>query len=167
MRDGTRRAPRTGLWPKVDYYEMLQPPGEQSHPVDQALQRDPGIRRTYHRVRRLVSKVSVAEASKAAFRDLQDARVLQIEQEGRLAFNLGVELGLLVGRQDALRRVARPGRQEDTLVRTGRMMLEDPGSPAEDALLGLIELVWAVAAGPSAVGRIRRVHARSRSGPQL
>src|SRR5204863_573417 len=109
---------------------------------------DRGIRRTYHRVRRLVGKVSVAETSKAAFRDLQDARVLQVAQEGRLAFNLGVELGLVVGRQEALRRVARPGRREDTLVRTGRMMFEDPGSPADEALLGLIELVWAVAAGP-------------------
>jgi hypothetical protein len=81
-------------------------------------------------------------------RNYADAALLLRALEAQLAFNVGAELGIVAGRQDALARVARsPMRGTDALRRALKAL--DGTATTADSLLGLIEAAWALAAGPA------------------
>lgn len=136
-------------WPSRNHFvEIAAPSPDQPHPVDRLLEREPHLRKIGRRTGRLLAKVQsqVNPADLLAFeaeQTLLDAARIEV------AFNLGFENGLVQGRADALRQIARRSRdgKEKALVADLRAVLaRTRASPSRTAVL-LLELAWGLVLG--------------------
>ncbi len=131
---------------------------DEPHPVDRLLEREPHLRRAARRTGRLLAKVQ-AQVKPADLLAFEAEQTLLDGARVEVAFNLGFENGLVLGRADTLRQIARRARdrREKALVADLRAALaRTQASPGRTAVL-LLELAWAFVLGavPPAPGRRR------------
>lgn len=162
-----RRVVSGRVWPRVDYYEALRSQTEETHPIDVIVDHAPSVRKTYRQVLALERKIHVPDAARFAFVRYCDARLLLQSLRENMAFNVGVEIGTIVGRQGALHAKRGSGAADDGAFRFAArgLMLEGPTSPRR-RLLTFLEMAWALASGPADVTTVaaatRRTAAASR-----
>jgi len=151
----TRRAP-TGAnvsaslqrWPTRNYFAELEPRSKDAHPIDELMDRHPDVRRLRRRARQLLARVQ---------KRVQTGDVLDFEAERNhldstrveVAYNLGFEGGLVLGRAEALRRGSRRAvdRDDRLLLTVLRAVLASTRSPPDSVEALLLEVAWAFAVG--------------------
>jgi hypothetical protein len=145
-----RRAALGRLWPAIDYYEALRPQADEAHPVDETIDRTPPVRRTYRQVLALERRVRVPAVARPAFVRYCDARLLLQSLRENIAFNVGIEIGTLVGRRDALKGGPSDRAADARVVRLAArgLMLDEAVAPKR-RLLTFLEMAWSLARGPA------------------
>lgn len=143
-------------WPSRNHFaEIAALSPDEPHPIDRLLERESHLRRVARRIGRLLAKVQ-AQVEPADLLAFEAEQTLLDSARVELAFNLGFENGLVLGRADALRQVARRSRdvKEKALVAELRAALARTPASAGRTAAVLMELAWALVlpAGPPTPG---------------
>jgi hypothetical protein len=165
---GAVRQGRRRLWPRVNYYRALMPDGrERIHPVDAIIDTSSGVLAAHRRARRAGEAVRVRQGSEAAFRRFIDAQLAVSIERQDVAFNVGVEMGMLAARAQ----VARAARDRGTsgelnALRLGvRALLMETSLPLRDRLGVLLETAYSIGTGPLSAEAVSRAAGRPRARP--
>jgi hypothetical protein len=137
-------------WPSRNYFAETAPSSwDKPHPVDALLEREPHLRRVARRAGRLLAKIK-EQANPVDLLQFEAEHTLLDSARVEVAFNLGYENGLVLGRADGLRQTARrsPNLKEKALVSDLRAALVSNRAPARRTAVLLLELAWALTLGP-------------------
>jgi hypothetical protein len=151
---GARVSKRLLRWPSRNYFAELEPRSNESHPVDDLMGKDPALRRIRARARRLLARVQ-KQANTSDLLDFEAERNHLDAARVEVAYNLGFESGLVMGRAEGLHRRTRRSRDrsESMLVTDLRRALESSRlSPARTRAV-FQELACAFSVGVPLPGR--------------
>jgi hypothetical protein len=87
-------------WPSRNYFAELEPRSKESHPVDDLRGKYPVLRRIRTRARRVLARVQ-KQAKTGDILDFEAERNHLDVARVEVAYNLGFESGLVVGRAEA------------------------------------------------------------------
>jgi hypothetical protein len=136
-------------WPSRNHFREIAPGSlDAPHPVDRFLEREPRLRKIARRARRLLSKIQ-DQAKPADLLEFEAESTLLDASRVEVAFNLGFENGLVLGRAEGMRRGAQFQRDRDErvlLLDLRAVLAKTQASPARTAAL-LLELAWAFTVG--------------------
>jgi len=138
-------------WPARNYFADLQPRPKEAHPIDQLMDGHPEVRRINRRARRLLARVQ-KHARADDLLDFEAERNLLDWTRVEVAYNLGFEGGLVLGRAEALGRASRRAgdRNERLLLSELRAALASTRAAPDRVEALLLELAWAFALGGGA-----------------
>jgi len=132
-------------WPTRNHFaEIAAPSPDQQHPVDRLLERERHLRKIARRTGRLLAKIQ-AQVKPADLLAFEAEQTLLDNARVEVAFNLGFENGLVLGRADALRQIARgshDGEEKALVADLHAALARTQASPGRTAVV-LMELAWA------------------------
>ncbi len=151
-------------WPARNYFADLQPRPKEAHPVDELMESHPELRRISRRARRLLARVQ-KHAPADDLLEFEAQRNLLEWTRVEVAYNLGFEGGLVLGRAEALERASRRAadRNERELLGDLRAALAGTRAAPNRVEALLLELAWAFALGGNRPGGAERVLLRRRT----
>jgi flagellar biosynthesis/type III secretory pathway protein FliH len=137
-------------WPSRNHFAEMAPlSSDKLHPIDALLEREPHLRKVARRTARLLAKLQ-EQANPANLLEFEAERTLLDTARVEVAFNLGFENGLVLGRAEGLRQTTRRSRdgKEKALLADLRAALAATRASPHRASLLLQELALALASGP-------------------
>ncbi len=151
-------------WPARNYFADLQPRPKEAHPIDELMDSHPELRRISRRARRLLARVQ-KHAPADDLLEFEAQRNLLEWTRVEVAYNLGFEGGLVLGRAEALGRGSRRAgdRTERLLLGELRAALAGTRAAPERVEALLLELAWAFALGGGAPGGAEHIVPRRRT----
>lgn len=142
-------------WPTRNHFaEVAASSPDQPHPVDGLLEQEPHLRRIARRTGRLLAKVQ-AQVKPADLLAFEAEQTLLDGARVAVAFNLGFENGLLLGRGDGLRQTAARSLDgnERALEANLRAALGCTRTSPDRTAALLLELAWAFVVGAPRTSR--------------
>ena len=162
-RVGARVSAALQRWPARNYFADLQPLPKEVHPIDHLMDSHPEVRQVSRRVRRLLARVQKHAPANDLLEFEAERNILDWTRV-EVAYNLGFEGGLVLGRADGLGRASRRARDrnEKLLLAELRAVLAatQAGPGRVEALL--LELAWAFALGGGPPGGTEAIVPRGR-----
>jgi hypothetical protein len=164
VRPGARVSAALQQWPVRNYFADLQPQPKEVHPIDALMDGHPEVRRISRRSRRLLARVQ-KHARADALLDFEAERNLLDWTRVEVAYNLGFEGGLVLGRAQALGRGSKRAGDHDEglLLRELRAALASTRAAPERVEALLLELAWAFALGGGRSGGAEAIVPRRRT----
>jgi hypothetical protein len=160
---GATSSARLLRWPARNYFAEMEPRLKESHPVDDLMAKDPGLRRIRRRAHRHLSRLQ-AQTDSSAVLDFEAERNHLDAARVETAYNIGFEGGLAAGMIAGLGR-ARGGRRdpdEVTLLRAVRAAIAGTSASRDRVQATLLEIAWALAVEPPAAPPTGRPARRKR-----
>lgn len=147
-RAGAKVSAALQRWPARNYFADLEPRMKEVHPIDELMDGHPEVRRLRRRAHRLLARVQKHAPSDAVL-DFEAERNLLDSMRVEVAYNLGFEGGLVLGRTEALGRGARRAGDQDErlLLHELRSALASTRTAPGRIEALLLELAWAFALG--------------------
>jgi hypothetical protein len=136
-------------WPSRNYFSELESSAKESHPVDDLMGRDRALRRLRSRAGRFLARAQT-EAISDALLDFEAERNHLDAARVEVAYNIGFESGLVLGRAEGLRRTSGNPRDvgEEALLGELRGAIAGSGSSSDKVQALLLELAWGLAFPP-------------------
>ena len=146
---GATASARLLRWPTRNYFGELEPTPKEGHPVDDMMERDPGLRRLRRQAHRHLARLQGTTASSAVL-DFEAARNHLDSARVETAFNIGYEGGLVAGIVAGFGRARGTRREanEVALVHDIRRTVVGAGVPRARIQAVLLELSLALALEP-------------------